>query len=309
MTGPLSYVLGVDGGGTHTRAVILTPDHAVVGQAEGPGANPRVIGPAAAADVLRGVIHAALDAAGLSAEQIDRVGIGVAGADAGHSADWLRSVLAPLLPRAALFLSADYEIALVGALGERRGLLVLAGTGSLAYGVNARGERALAGAWGYLIDDPGSGVWIGLQALAAFARAADGRAPASALIGAIAAALKLAQPRDLIPWLYPGGAPRTADIAALAPLVLDHAAAGDPCATDIVRRACDELLLMARAVIARLGLDAPAVAFGGGLLSAPNPLSEEVSAALELPSLPVPQHPPVVGAALLALQSPPPEGK
>ncbi|MDP1051582.1 hypothetical protein Q6251_31555, partial [Klebsiella quasipneumoniae] len=81
--------------------------------------------------------------------------------------------------------------------------------------------------WGYLIDDAGSGYWLGQQALQAVARAADGRAPATALTRAVLDALSLSEPLDLVPWLYQPGAPRTRDVAALAPLVLAHAEAGD----------------------------------------------------------------------------------
>lgn len=94
---------------------------------------------------IQNAVRAALDAAGVSHERVAVVGIGVAGAAASHSAGWLREVVSGVTPGARVVPSADYEIALVGALGRRRGVLILAGTGSLAYGVNARGRSALAG--------------------------------------------------------------------------------------------------------------------------------------------------------------------
>ena len=84
-----------------------------------------------------------------------------------------------MLPAAQIALSSDVEIALVGALGQRLGIVVLAGTGSAAYGVNRAGDALLVGGWGYLLGDEGSGYWIGAEALRLLARA-SGSAPGSA---------------------------------------------------------------------------------------------------------------------------------
>ena len=293
-------VMGIDGGGTHTRVVVMGVDGVVHGQAEGSTANPSVVGHETAAATIQAAIQAALDAADMVPQQIAAVGIGVAGADAAHSADWLCMVLEAALPQARVVPSSDYEIALVGALGERQGVLVLAGTGSLAYGVNAAGQSARVGGWGYLLDDAGSGYWIGLRGLEAVARAADGRGPRTGLCATLLDTLELTQPVDLVGWLYHAPEPRTHEIAALAPLVLEATRYGDDAATHIVTQAVNELALAARTVMARLEMFAPQVAFTGGLLSHRNPLSEGLCAALGLATLPEPCYSPVIGAALLA---------
>lgn len=294
------YVMGVDGGGSGVRVVVVTPDLAICGQGAGPTANPGVVGHEAAAAAIRAAMQDALDRAGLSGEQIAAVGIGIAGAAASHSEAWLRQVVAAVTPDARPALSADYEIALVGALGQRCGVLILAGTGSLAYGVNGAGESALVGGWGYLLGDEGSGYWIGMEGLRAAARTLDGRGPATTLAATLLAALGLRDRHDLIRWLY-SATSRTRDIADLARLVLDRAAS-DSTAAAIIRRAADELAQAAEAVIRRLHMESPPIALAGGLLSDSNPLSEALCRALALPTLPIPLHPPVIGAALLALQ-------
>ncbi|MGQ9848859.1 MAG: BadF/BadG/BcrA/BcrD ATPase family protein [Aggregatilineaceae bacterium] len=302
----MGWVMGIDGGGSHLRVAIVTPDLHTVAESQAGTANPVVIGPDAARAIIQATLRAALEAARLCPEQIAAVGIGIAGAAPCHSASavpWLRDVVTAVLPQTLVVPSADYEIALVGALGERVGVLVLAGTGSLAYGVNEAGESALAGAWGYLLDDAGSGYWLGRQALKAVARAADGRAPATALSDAVLSTLQLPDAYALVPWLYDREVQRTREVAALAPLVLAEAEAGDLVAADIVTRACDELTLAARTVIRRLGMESPPIAFAGGLLTAPNPLSRMLCRALDLPALPQPRYPPVIGAALLALNA------
>lgn len=303
---PCSYVMGIDGGGSTVRVVIATPELAVCGQASGPTANPSVVGRDAAAETIRAAMRGALEDAGLLPEQVSAVGIGVAGAAASHSEAWLRQVVTAVTPHARLALSADYEIALAGALGKRCGVLVLAGTGSFVYGVNSAGESALVGGWGYLLGDEGGGYWIGMEGLRAVARALDGRGPATTLTGTLAAVLGVRDRHDLIRWLY-GGAKRTHDTAELARQVLEQAA-GDPVAAAIIQRAADELAQAAETVIHRLNMESPEFAFAGGLLSEPNPLTEALCRALRLAAVPVPRHPPVIGAALLALQLIQPSG-
>jgi N-acetylglucosamine kinase-like BadF-type ATPase len=205
-----------------------------------------------------------------------------------------------VLAQAVVVPSADYEIALVGALGRRMGLLVLAGTGSLAYGVNSARQSALAGAWGYLVGDEGSGYWLGAEGLRAVLRAADGRGSKTALHDILLPALGLAKAQDVIPWLYGGPVARTTEIAGLASLLLETARTGDSCAAEIVSRAADELALAARAVMERLQMREPPIALAGGLLSASNPLSDALCARLGLADLPRPLYSPVMGAVLLA---------
>ncbi len=297
----MPYVMGIDGGGSAVRVAVLAADLTICGQSTGPTTNPSVVGRDAARRTIQAAMREALGASALLPGQIAAVGIGVAGAAMTHAEDWLRAVVAEVTPQARVVPSADYEIALVGAHGERRGVLVLAGTGSLAYGVNAAGESALVGGWGYLLGDEGGGFWIGLEGLRAAVRGVEGRGPATALSGLLLEALRLGAPRELIGWLYHGEAARTREIAALAPLVFAQAEAGDSVAVQIVNRAADELAAAARAVTRQLGMDRPRIAFAGGLLSAETPLRRALCAALELPTVPEPRHPPVVGAALLAL--------
>ena len=300
-TAPDLY-LGVDGGGSTVRAVVVDAALEVRGEASGPAANPSALGRDEAAQRVISAMQGALASAGAAPEQVRAVGIGVAGADAAHAADWLRAVIAAVAPGAQAVPSSDYEIALVGGHGARRGLLLLAGTGSLAYGVNAAGETALVGAWGYLLGDEGGGYWLGAQGLRAAIRMDDGRGRATALASALLGALGLETARGLVPWLY--AAPRVSEVARLAPLVLDCAASGDPVARGLVERAARELALAARAVCRRLRLDptAPPV-FTGSLLAADNLLRDEVCRLLGISAPVAPRYPPVIGAALLARDS------
>ncbi len=289
-------VIGIDGGGSQVRVAVVAPDLTVIGSAQGGSANPNSAGRKAAAQAIQSTLRAALADAGLASNDISAVGVGIAGTITLR--DWVAETIAPVLPNPALRIASDFEIALIGAHDERRGVLILAGTGSVAYGINAAGKSAQVGGWGYLLGDEGSGYWIGMKALQAVVRAADGREPPTRLTDALLSELNLAEPRDLIQWAYTPG--RTREIARLAPLVL-ASAQDDPAARRILGESVEELALAARTVTRRLNMVEPLIAFAGGLLSVSNPLSDGLCAALGLAAIPTPKHPPVIGAALLAL--------
>ena len=298
MTPPTDLFIGIDGGGSAVRVAVIDAALNIAGESRGLAANPGSVGRDEAARRIVEAARAALASAGAAREQVRAVGIGVAGADAAHSADWLRAVVAAIAPGAQAALSSDYEIALVGAHGARRGLLLLAGTGSLAYGVSDSGAAALVGAWGYLLGDEGGGYWLGAHGLRAVVRMDDGRGRHTLLAAALLNALGQDSARALVPWLY--GQPRVSDVAALAPLVLDCAAQGDAVARELVESAARELALAARAARLRLGLTDAPPAFTGSLLSAANQLSAMVCDLLGMSAPLTPRYSPAVGAALLA---------
>ena len=293
-------VMGIDGGGSTLRVVITDADLNIIGQSEGGTANPSVIGHEAAAQLIHKQIQVALESAGLAAAQIEAVAAGIAGASATHSADWLDKVLRPALPQALIVPSSDVEIALVGAHARREGILVLAGTGSVAYGINASGQAAQVGGWGYLIGDEGSGYWLGLQAIQAVTQAVDGRASETTLTEVILKTLALDMPRQLIAWLYRSETPRTPDIARLAPLVI-AAAAVDPTARYILVHGAQALSDHVTALQQQLEMPNTAIALAGGLLDQPNPYALMLCEKLGLAEFPIAKYPPVMGAALLAL--------
>ncbi len=299
----MTLVMGIDGGGSSVRVVILDTRLSILGQSHGLAVNPNLVGQAQAAARIQAAMREALASAGLESARIEAVGAGVSGILAAGLGGWLRDVVAAVIPQAVITVCPDYEIALVGAHGRREGLLVLSGTGSLACGINAAGESALVGGWGYLLGDEGSGVWLGLAGLRAAVRSADGLESPTGLLIALLDTLALAQPRDLVRWLHrPAGIP-TAEVAALAPLVLAQAEAGDDAAGRIVAEAAAHLATAARRVAACLSMVEPRIAFAGSLLTHDNLLSRMLCSELGLAELPQALHSPVVGAGLLACLS------
>ncbi len=294
------YLIGIDGGGSRVRVAITDADLHVLSEAEGSTANPSVVGRAAAAQVIQETMRTALVQVGFAAEQIGAVGIGIAGASATYAGDWLREVVQAVTPDALLVLSSDVEIALVGAHGARRGVLVLAGTGSVALGMDGTGRVARAGGWGYLLGDEGSGYWIGMEGLRAVMRAADGRGAQTVLERHLLDALEVSGVQAVTLWLYQPGISRTREIARLAPLVCQAALDGDRVAQGIVDRAAEELALLCRAVLATLNAGELPIAFAGGLLANPTPVRDRLCSLLGMNEPPHALYPPVVGAALLA---------
>jgi N-acetylglucosamine kinase-like BadF-type ATPase len=202
----------------------------------------------------------------------------------------------------------DLRIALVGALGGRPGAVLVVGTGSACFGATADGRTWKAGGWGAVLDDGGSGHWLGMQALRAVVRAADGRGGESVLVEAVSARTGLNTPRAIINAL---GTDRLSPekMAALAPDVLAAAGNGDAVAIEVVSRGANELSAMAAAVWSKLdlGTDATAALAGTGSVLEKSPVYREACAralAKALPGIALsePHLTGVAGAVLLALQ-------
>lgn len=294
--------LGIDGGGSNLRAVIVDDELNTVAQAIYPQtANPSSVGREAAASTIQSALRSALRKAGCAPDAIRAAGIGVAGASAEYAADWLVEVIHGVLPETRVVPSSDIEIALVGAHGARRGVIALAGTGSVAYGVSESGEGLIVGGWGYLIGDEGSGFWLGLRAVQIAAREYD-LAPEqpSALAQRVLAALEIPNGRALIRKIYGEARVDVRGIAALASLLLDAAQDGDTRAQEVVDQGARALATLVATLERRLNLTQPPVALAGSLLQNDNPLSRALCRELGLPEIPRALHPPVVGAALLA---------
>lgn len=263
MSGHDALFLGVDGGGTATRAVVVDDAGALRGRGAAGGANQKVIGRDAALDAVRTAVQAALARAGTTSP-VRAAWVGLAGVDAPADAEALRPALAPLAGH--LRISNDAEL-LLGALPGGIGIALIAGTGSVALGRNATGQSARAGGWGHVFGDEGSGYAIGAAALRAVARDADLLSQPTVLGGRILRAWSLRDPTELIGHVYGRGGFDKAAIAGLAPLVFEAAAEGDLVAGLIVRHQARELATTALAVRNRLGFqDETPLALGGGLL-------------------------------------------
>jgi glucosamine kinase len=268
-------LIGADVGGSKT-AVGVSDGQTILARAEGPGAAVRPGRALASASVIAEVIREALAGAGRLAGDV--LYVGAAGAGREPEREELRKALRGENLAGTVVVSTDIEIALVAAFDEGPGIVVSAGTGSVAVGRDRAGKRHRIGGYGWQMGDEGSGYAIGRAALGAVSRAFDGRSPRTALSDKVLAATRSESFDALVRWAA-GASP--AEVASLAPHVLEVAAHGDPLAQGICDYAARELSQLAVCLVPVMDLQPPVgVALTGGLLSADGPLRRSVLARL-----------------------------
>ncbi len=262
----LDIVIGVDAGGSKTRVIIAGADGEVLTEVVG---SPAAMAPGNAdycAEVIGALTHAAMEATEQSGVLPRALYVGAAGAGRDAEQLALQDALSRLELAEEVVVETDASVALADAFGDESGVLLIAGTGSMAYGRSPTGALARCGGWGSVFGDEGGGYWIGRRALSVVAAAFDGREPETALTGAILTAAQVNEVEELIPWA--SAADRDA-IAALSPSVLAMAMQDDVRANSIVDTAVEELVLHVRALARSLFVDDRAafnLALTGGLL-------------------------------------------
>jgi N-acetylglucosamine kinase-like BadF-type ATPase len=267
----MRWIIGVDGGGTKTVACAANLSGRVLARVEKGPANYHTIGLAAFAGLVADLVADLECVTGLDRIGLALVSLGLAGADRPRDRGLLLAALEELALGCPCLIDSDARIALAAGLGDAaEGVVLIAGTGSIAYGRTGSGEIIRAGGWGHLVSDEGSGYDIGRQAIARGLRAMEGRDTPSGLLAKVMESLGVADIAALIAFIYSPAA--KADIAALAATVIAAAAAGDELAADILHRAGDELAALVLSVVAR-GFPGPhpvpVAAYGGLLLHSP----------------------------------------
>jgi N-acetylglucosamine kinase-like BadF-type ATPase len=268
------HVLGIDAGGTKTVALLADADGTILGEGRAGAANLQTEGELEVEKILHTVIDGATDG---RHPPLAAVCLGMAGVDRDDDARIIRGVMRRLGFRSNALIVNDALIALVAGAGSSPGLVIVSGTGSIAYGVNQHGVAARAGGWGPTLGDEGSGYWIGRRALAAVMRDVDCRGPRTDLTPLVLRHFDLPKPELLVAEIYHQPQGRRA-IAALGSVVDVARAAGDPVAIDIMTQAADELALAAASVITRLDMRGAAfpILLSGGMLRESEWLSSEV---------------------------------
>jgi N-acetylglucosamine kinase-like BadF-type ATPase len=292
------FFLGLDGGQSSTSALIGDERGEILGASRaGPCHH---TGNAEAREqfltTLRDSIGAACSEAGLDprATRFESACLGFSGGPEGR-----RSLVEQALAAERLTITTDAEIALTGATGGAPGIIVIAGTGSIAFGRDAEGRTARTGGWGYLFGDEGGAFDLVRQALRASLAMEEGWGPRTSLHAAFLDAASAASANELLHRFYTDEFPRSL-IASYAPLVDAAAADGDDLARQIIGRAASDLAGLARAVRARLfgSADEALVAYVGGVFRSALLLAgfrAELGAAVQPPL-----HGPAAGALIQA---------
>lgn len=322
-SGEEGVILGVDGGTTSTVCVCLPllpfadrrqlPDPIpILGRVVAGCSNHNSVGENAARETLEQVIKEALSRAGKNLSAVRAICLGVSGvnhpSDQDRILNWIRDIF-PV--NVKIYVKNDAVAALAsGTMGKLHGCVLIAGTGCIAYGFTEDGKEARAAGAGPVLGDWGSGYGIASQALTAVMKAHDGRGPETMLTNSILQSLGLSSADEIIGWTYADSS--WARIAALVPLVVSCAEAGDQIADEILKNAVQELAISVKAVVQRLHLageddnDPFPVVMVGGVLEANKrwDIGREVTDSI-LKAFPGacpirPKAEPAVGAAMFA---------
>ncbi|MEO8587635.1 MAG: BadF/BadG/BcrA/BcrD ATPase family protein [Acidobacteriota bacterium] len=303
------FFIGIDGGGTRTRAVVAREDLVPLGRGASGPANAATRPLPGVVESVREAASDALAAANLKDIPPEAVVVGLAGIDSIRDRQPLLSALEAVFGRSRLLLTSDAQIALSGAAPERvdaPAVVVIAGTGAIAFGQGEGGATARAGGFGPLLSDEGGGYAIAREGLVAVVREIDGRGPPTAIKDLLFSTGGVSSLPELLERVYrsEGGA---ADVAAYFPVVLDAARRGDAEARRILGEAGRDLALAVVTVVRKLGLESVSfpVATIGGVFAAgafvTDPLVEAIRRVAPLARVGPAAYPPEMGAIRLAL--------
>jgi len=292
------WYIALDGGGTRTRAGICDATGQIAAIADGEAGNPLSRPWEEVEGTVRQLVAGVLQQAGAAAEDVAALYLGLAGADRPQIKARLAAAFAGEWGE-RLLLDNDAIAALYAGTWGAPGVVLIAGTGSIAYAVTAAGERHRTGGWGYLLGDEGSGYDLGRRAAAAVMRASDGRGSTTALTELYLGHYGVQRPVELIARIYGASNPRK-ELADTSMLVEQAASAGDEVAGELIREAADELIGLAAACLQKAGSSVPVV-LAGGLLAADTLLRREVLSHARFAAR-IPAVAPVVGALVAALQ-------
>ena len=313
----MRYILGIDGGGSKTTAILADERGKVLGEGRGEASNYQTIGLEKAGKAIKSAVAAAIEKAGenfsVSLENLEGklvVVAGLAGADRPLDRERLRPVVWNQLPIRPLQLRVEHDarVALAAATGNKSGIILIAGTGSIAFGIDDTGRGVRAGGWGPILGDEGSGYSIGKAALTAVLWEYDGRGKPTSLTDRITSRLGVPRPDEIVSLVYQGPLQRP-EIAKLAEIVLEEAAAGDEISQHLITDAAEHLVKLISAVLTRLDWTQQSVpvAGTGGLLRPGNLLWKTITEMLNHShpqvSFTPPMLPPELGAVLLGRES------
>ena len=259
----MAIFLGIDGGGSKTSCLI-GDETSILGSGSAGGSNVVRVGETQAREALSTAVRQACAVAKVAPSQIQRVCVGLAGAARAEVRDRVLAIISELIP-GEVEVVGDIVITLEAAFGSGPGVIVIAGTGSIAYGRNAEGQTARAGGWGFAISDEGSGHWIGRTLVAAAIRASDeGEAQNARVLESLMESWHVETREQLVP---AANATPPPDFSALFPLALSLADSGDLIARDVLTQAGAELAKLGGTVIRRLfpHSESVPVAMSGGV--------------------------------------------
>ena len=304
----MTYFIGVDGGASKTAAIVLDEHGTQLGSGLAGASNHLRVGIETATRNVERAVNAALVEAGIAIRDVEYAYCGIAGSDHPVHREKVIEALRVFFPRGNFIVDTDARIALTGAIGFGAGIVVISGTGSVAFGRNDSAEEGRSGGWGPTLGDEGSGFWIAREGLSAIVRAHDGRGFATGMTGLLCREYDMCSPDDLPRFVY-ATTTHVDDIARYGKLVIEAAQEGDEVARDILARAGSELAECVLAIARKLHMtdvEFP-VAYVGGAFHAGELLLSPMRLRLQRDApgatLIPPTQSPVLGAAMMAMRA------
>jgi N-acetylglucosamine kinase-like BadF-type ATPase len=301
----LKYLIGMDGGGTKTKCILtdinLNPIYETIG---GPS-NFLVIGIEKVSDTIFDLIMDCANSQKITVNDIEAIILGTTGGGRTSDAEMLENQIINDSSEQNIAINkfrveSDARIALEGAFSGKDGSILIAGTGSIMFGKDEKGEIHRVGGFGRFIGDEGSGYRIGRIGLNAVARYFDGRSKSTKIADLLERKFSISSSEDLITEVYRNNF----NIASVAPIVFDAAESGDKIAQRILEDEADELLLHISAMKIKLDVQLLKVSLIGSLLTTPNYFSylfnEKVIRRFNDVQIKEAEHSPEFGAALMA---------
>ena len=302
----MSYVVGIDGGGTKTSFLLFSSDDGSIRQIETESICPRDHGinkfKAVIEETLNQLTNRRLNAVAASC-----VGIPCHGEDAALDVE-TSEIINKLFPNSKNICVNDCVVGFAGALGLKPGINIVSGTGAIAYGENSRGKSARSNGWSGEFSDEGSCCWLGKKCIELFCKQSDGRLPKMDLYYAVKSELALSRDFDIINLYDERFKGNRQKIAKLQKLLCSAACNGDESAKEAYRKAAYELAISVEAVRNMAEIEGPAhVSYSGGLFKAGElilgPLEEALSSLYSGYMLQKPEFSPAEGALLKAARA------
>jgi len=299
----VSYVIGIDGGGTKTKALLATPEGEVLAEANTGPSNPQIVGFDRAAHSIFNLVRECCGKISQPVKTVKSIVAGIGGVGRAEDKAQLKEALRSVsVYTRNIQLEHDARVALEAALPWRPGIVLISGTGSIAFYRTKDNDFLRSGGWGRVLGDDGSGYAISREALRAVMLASEGRGKATILSEKVLDFFKIELPEHLISAIKRVNG----DIASIAPIVLESAKEKDAVSVKILENGAKDLVELIQTLLKQ---NAPegriTVAFEGGLLDNPNIYSNIVRKKLKekFPSLYVqkPKFPPVYGALIMAI--------
>lgn len=244
----MKFVIGIDGGGTKTKAVLAKTNGEIFGIVQSGISNFQRVGSEGITEVCLDILKQLNQKLAIEKENIDHWALGLAGAGRIEDQKATCKAVEALGFEGKVSVQSDAYVALMGAFSGNPGLIVIAGTGSICFGLDESGQLHRSGGWGYLLGDEGSGFYIGHQSILAALKDQDGRGKQTILREKVEKSLGIESIDQIVRKMYIENSIQKEHIANLAPIVFEAAAEGDEVALRIVHQTAAEISKMILAV-------------------------------------------------------------